>query len=495
MKNFDENISKKLNDAELPVSEGMWASIESQLPVKKERPKVWLLFLLCAFTLPFILYYASQDSGSSRTVSAEIQKQSADNEKQLLLDDARSESAHQHLDAIHLRSNQTETNQAKSTQQASTTSGNSDAIAEINESVSSVISSEAQSDDAQVATKISIEPEHSTLEKGNSTYTQTLEIENAGTTKKKLNFVRKPFKKLDIRKSKKGQLKLIEKSRITQKIEDLSPFMSITNLKKQYCEVDETVRSSTIGERMKPVGMSVAACPTFDIRPSGYYAFGEYFVGLPQQRLKSNGPEYNDLVTNRNNTESASLSSSYTLGVGKQWKSGFLVEVGVNYDKLTTNYQPAGEGQQLINIVTDQRTGEVLRIDTSYISQVMKNEFALLNIPLAIGYNIHVADSWSFTVKAGVLMNVLSSNKGIVYNGPQNSLTYSSDDLGSSLFRTNLNTSYLFSASMEREISSMLSVNLGIRANFYPSNFSLSSYGVQQRYNKYGLNVGLKHRI
>ena len=57
----------------MQVSEGMWASIESQIPLKKEKPKYWLLFLLLGFLIPIGLYtkISSTDNTAKSKVAVE----------------------------------------------------------------------------------------------------------------------------------------------------------------------------------------------------------------------------------------------------------------------------------------------------------------------------------------------------------------------------------------------------------------------------------------
>lgn len=60
MKNFDEKIRDKLFGAEMPVSDGTWDFIESQITERNQRPKYWLFFFASVFITPLLfltLYY------------------------------------------------------------------------------------------------------------------------------------------------------------------------------------------------------------------------------------------------------------------------------------------------------------------------------------------------------------------------------------------------------------------------------------------------------
>ncbi len=498
MNNFDENISRKLSDAELPVSEGMWASIESQLPEKKERPKVWLLFLLAAFSIPFAIYYSTSGLSEDQTVVVAEVNKALDSPTQVDMDATSTLSEQENSFARKEAKVKGDNQRLSRTTSLATNEDNSSAVE--NESFNASADNQSiglQKNALRSGSNSNNSINNNGFFQSNNNNTrgnnQKVAISDIESSDKKIKFLRDPFKKIDIKKSKKGQLKLVETSRINQKIGQLSPFRTIEKKSNQYCKTDEVVRLSAIGERMTPVRMSAAACPTFETNHSGYYVFGEFYTGLPVQSLGAETPEFNELITARNRTEMSSLSNSYTLGIGKNWNSGMLVEVGINYDMIRMSYDPPSGNNMIITEIIN--AGQVIRIDTTFQDDVLTNKFDLLNIPLAIGYNMHLRDKWGVTVKAGVLLNVLSSNSGTIYDGEESSLTYSSDDIGKSLFKTNLDANYFSSISLTREITSDLSLNLGVRAQFYPSNFSITGYGVEQRYQKYGFNFSLTHRI
>ena len=83
MNKFDKNIKKKLYNADMHVSEGLWASIESQIPVKKERPKYWLLFLLSAIAIPIYvitLHHGNFGQNDKETTIAKISEEARTNQ-------------------------------------------------------------------------------------------------------------------------------------------------------------------------------------------------------------------------------------------------------------------------------------------------------------------------------------------------------------------------------------------------------------------------------
>jgi len=454
---FDKNLKKKLYNAEMEVSDGMWASIESQIPVKKEKPKFWFIFLITAALIAFS--YVLKQSDTSQTSP----------EKQLL-------TQQQKIDL------------AKDKQANST---NLTSLAQGSEMTYNPIAG-----DASASGEISDNGLASLSKRSELTETKhspTSEF-NSNTTKK-LKFVTNPFKSSTAYQNN-NSLKLIEKFRINEIGKEVSSIPQLTTIKKvsllQKPNSEPTLATKIIDR------YSVATCPKFEPKSLGVYFFSELSAGLNFQHLSTNNLELTDLVNQRNQNEMNAVSISSTIGIGKEFRNGLLVETGINYDKIRISFRldRTQEIIEHIDCVNDEGL-VITKTDTTIVnnSSNLNNTFTQVNIPLVIGYRHYLNNRISLAGKIGALLNLNSSNQGQFIDNNGNLTKYSSDNVSSSLFQTNLDISYLANLQMQVNLGHHFNAYLGVNTNFYPSNFGLSGNTIQQRYTKIGMNLGVSYQL
>lgn len=471
----------------MPVSDGLWASIESQIPVKKEQPKYWLLFLLCACAISFTIFTTSQNENTN-SQSAEV------NSKEL-------PKAPKVASQEVLRNGQ-------SSQDKYANSGDDKSI-----SKSLVLQSPGRNFGSLLSQSPETIKQQSTYSANTSTGTKTNLDSDYNTvpfisneistisSSKKLKFVNNPFKKFTDNTSNKSVFKLIEKSRIYRSAEPLNKLQTLNdNFYKRGIASSEKIDLADYGNTLDKY--SVAACPSFEPYSSGLYFFADVTTGYNFQKLESPEQEI-DIVTLRNSKEKNAVSISANLGLGKQWSSGFVLETGLNYDRInirSDQYNDDIPPRLMITIdsVLTPNGWQISR-DSTYIAHQndgkTKNNFTQFNIPVIFGYESFVSDRFSLVAKAGILVNISSRNSGQVKNSTGDLVTYDSDNIATSMFKTNLGIAYTGSLHLQTEFTPLLAGYTGISVNYYPDNFALQANTVKQTYTKVGLTAGLKYRL
>ena len=461
----------------MPVSEGMWASIESQIPVKKERPKIWIFFLLCAAAIP--LYVISLSHGKQtvdeKIVAEVATKKTTLTAKEKLSNQSSTETKNNINTSFGIVNESLADN--RNAQKNLVSDNESNSTISINERAIETLSTNSQLDNKNAkksTNKSKVSLSSSSLLSSSST--------------KKLKFVNNPFRKT-LKAGGVNSLKLIEKSRMYKGVSKMSKITPLTRenvLSKIF--IDAEKRAESYCELMSNERTSVAACPSFAPYYSGIYFFGEVNVGQSIQNLSTSNRDLLQYIQARHEGENGALSVSATVGVGKEWRSGLIFETGINYDRIK------------LDVATDRRREviEIVNGDTVVVNvqlDQLQNTFTQINVPVIFGYKMHLSNRFSAVGKAGILVNLNSRNEGQIMDEEGNIVSYNSDSVASSMFRTNLGLSYTSSLLVEGVLNSHFSAYAGLNANFYPSNFSLSSQPIRQTYSKFGMTAGIKYSL
>ena len=234
------------------------------------------------------------------------------------------------------------------------------------------------------------------------------------------------------------------------------------------------------------------------------YLSAEISTDYSNQQLSTRNPEYLDLLEERKRTENGASSTSYNFGIGKKFKSGLIIESGINFDRIRTRFQLSD--QDLISnstvitidtIITP--SGPVVVIDTSF-QQVAgaeinsRNVFNQINVPILLGYELPINEKFSIIGKGGIQLNMNSSNNGQILS-PNGPMIYSSDNLEESHYKTNLGLSYIGSLDIATQLTTDIAIYSGLNISYYPDDISLSSYPIKETYVKYGLNIGMRYKL
>jgi len=524
---FDNNIKNKIHGAEMPVSDGLWASIESQIPIKKERPKYWMFLLLTAFATPFLLYTLKSNSETTAestsqysnvidletvakaTTTASIARNSDYTKNSIpsefLTNNQISKTASTNISVGRQERIEKEATATRLTKKRLQREGMQKEIQRNGDNANTKRSTnsnntfnsnnkETLSESGKPLSNLNFRSNPSETNLSNW-ITELTEL--PFKSKKKLKFISNPFNKESTARNK-NNLKLIEKSRIYQKV---SAIKAIPQLSKNEgfssIIVQSDNRINAAEKKMVRATKVAAGCPSFLRFRSGVYVFSDIKISLLQQKLEAKTSEQVAIIASRNKTEEELMSTSYTFGIGKVWNSGFIFESGINFDNILTKFLVSEGGTTVIEIDTFLLPGGGMQIvqDTfNIVGEGIKNKFNQINIPVRIGYDLPITEKISLAAKAGVLINLASSNNGKIMT-EEGTYRYSSAERSLSLFKTNLGLSYTGGMDINMQVSSKIAGYAGIHCNYYPSNFGLSTYGIKQTYLKYGLTAGLRYSI
>lgn len=498
----------------MPVSEGMWASIESQIPVKKEKPKTWLLFLMAAFLVPyFILTYQTNSTETGQFAKQNSQHTVAENSRINTLSNS-NKTRHIEKEATNSFSQNDSSNEV-AYQNDSEAVNFSDANANGSHLAADVTISSLQSTDLSNylmnSESYEMDLDQITSEEENSSFNTDFYFDSEITladnlftaTTKKLKILNNPFQKKN-QQSTVGEFKLIEKSRIYKAATQVN---KVSPLSERYYQgglcYDHGKRLDNWAKDIRYERASVALCPSFEKRYSGFYVYADATYGYSIQNLNTIFPEFNNLISERNSNETGAFSMSANVGIGKKWKNGILLETGLNYDRININadgYTEQSSRRVLITIDSVMTQGGWVETkDTSFVAIDQKglahNKFTQFNFPVSLGYELYLQDGLSLVAKTGVLFNVSSTNSGTRTDSEGNTFIYSSDNPATRFFKTNLGLSFLGNVQIQKDLTPLFASYIGINVNYYPSNFSLADNPVEQTYTKVGLRAGILYRL
>lgn len=246
-------------------------------------------------------------------------------------------------------------------------------------------------------------------------------------------------------------------------------------------------------------------CPTFS-GPSAfsYSLLAEAGILFPFRSLQSSSSEPSELLTLRNENESS--LPGYHLGLFGKVNSNrypLYIKAGVSYNKLnekidlssTIIRQDTTRG--LISVTTggngDTLTyiyGDIITESIIEKKDIKHYYFHLVDIPISIGYELR-RRAFNINVEAGVSINVFTKSTGRLLTTPTEFSSLSEENF----FKDNIGLSYNLGFSIERPITPMGAVYLGVNYRYIPRNISRTGYEIEQYYRLLGVNLGYRKRF
>lgn len=461
----------------MPVSDGIWSAIEEQIPTKKDRPKLWLIYLLFAFAIPLAILQMKHNTGDS----LKLNNLQSNNQEATVVEYFENERNRANLPLQQeQRTQNTVSNTSTIKNQPSFL--NTQNLNNQQKLTLASLDNFKQNDRGNTSTKVKSK---------NAIITQQdFKKIDSKSQENKLKFLLDPFKveKKKLKKVNSNSFKLIEKFRIFQGVNVVNYVDQVKTLESEGIEYRNRLLDKNLS---KSIGKRLAVgCPKFEKISSGLYLFGEFRPGLSKQTLSPNSLEQHDVANQRRSIESGHTSFYFSAGLGREWKSGFLVETGISYDQINTMFEYAYKWAQL------DEFGQPIESTSIIVEDRSTNKFTQINVPVLIGQNIPLYKNLSLVARAGVLINVSSTNSGKIYSDEMlTPLEYSSSSDTPSLFKTNLGLAYIGGLDLQKDLSPILSAYAGLNLGYYPSSFSLSTNPIDQTYLKYGLTTGIKYRL
>ncbi len=204
----------------------------------------------------------------------------------------------------------------------------------------------------------------------------------------------------------------------------------------------------------------------------------------------------------RNNSESRSFSFSTGLGIGYAFKNGASVKTGFNYSNINErlSYRKTLGTRTVITIDTIVIDGKThIERDTThkvvYGDKIDKDiSFKLFDVPLIVGLKYRFSNH-KLGMNIGVIFNVVSINRGYVLDDKGEMFYFDSDTQKDGIFKSNVGLSIYSSFSYSYVFNEKIDIFLEPGIRFYLDSFTKSSYPLVQKYNKFSLSFGLRYHF
>lgn len=284
--------------------------------------------------------------------------------------------------------------------------------------------------------------------------------------------------------------------------EVISPLMDnqiYTILKEDLSEID----IPSLNNKTEPM----KACPfnvNFKDKSLDIYYSADYIDKRMADR--DGGAKLKDM---RSATESPmySFSAGIRLGynVGYRWN----IHTGLNYSQINEKFEYTDQESNKVRIViTKDYIYENGRVVDSIVKQeevlvpgssklTIYNKFRTLDIPVLGRYTIMANRHFSLSALAGPIVNIASFEKGtIISDETHKPISLSkSDDQGTVIYKNQLGLSLYGSVSLAYHLTSNLDMLIEPYARIQPESITIATYPLYQKFNTYGLNLGLRYKF
>ena len=252
---------------------------------------------------------------------------------------------------------------------------------------------------------------------------------------------------------------------------------------------------------------SKTECPDFKPAWPGAYFYGNANMYMPSEKLSSPSGEFNNLISQRRETESPLPSFALELGGGYEFHSGIFVQAGIMLNR--TNIKFLYRKEDIINTTTSividtiyNSEGEVTAInkDTSVIHEVGvrevsgTNRFNTIDIPVWVGMAYPLNEKFNLRASMGMALNISASSSGKMVDYEGEPYDYNSTD--NPMFKSNYGLSYMGALALESKINEHLSFDAGLNFRYFTKNINIEETNpVNQKFLNFGLTAGLRYRL
>ncbi|MFT5913313.1 MAG: opacity protein-like surface antigen [Paraglaciecola sp.] len=225
-------------------------------------------------------------------------------------------------------------------------------------------------------------------------------------------------------------------------------------------------------------------------------------MSLANRNLTANGDSLtNELTQLRKKTEQN--LETIQLGLQFNWqhkKTGLELTSGINYTQINEKFEYKVNEVTVDSIVgieafyrnvngdTIAIMGMIPETTTANIHKRHFNKYRMIDIPILLGYRKRLGD-FSIGAQAGVFVNLKLQTSGRFFNNETQTIDIDKADI----FKTKVGLSYYLGATVDYHLTENWSVSAAPFVRHLPSNFAKASYGLEQKYTLYGLNVGLRY--
>lgn len=252
----------------------------------------------------------------------------------------------------------------------------------------------------------------------------------------------------------------------------------------------------------------VKACPfNVDYRDKSidiYYS-SDYVDKLLSDR--EDGAKLKDM---RIATETPKYSFSAGVRLGYNLSYRWNIHTGLNYSQINEKFEYTDpESSKIRIVIVKDYIYENGRVVDSIVKQeevlvpgssklTIYNKFRTLDLPILGRYTLLANRHLSLSAVAGIYVNIASFEKGTIISETTHKpveLTRNDNEEGSTVYKNQIGMSLYGSLSLAYHITSTVDMLVEPYARIQPQSVTVATYPLYQKFNIYGLNLGLRYKF
>ncbi len=459
MSKIDKIYQKKLNNAELPVPDDMWAKISTELPTKSSKGSnlFWLfgLFGMCGLVVTAITTLPSYNSFDSK-IHVDFK------DKTIAFNDSNS-------------------------------SINSKDFIAVEETIKNASLEKLAADELTSAKPITKKFQNDNLK--NIQSNRSFINKNAARLLAQNESIRLPIKSSSKKYSNQNFSNLLIE-------DDRNAILSPGNRVSQIVELDAlgSIFRNNINYQ-RETKRDDLACEVFKVKTRDKYVSFSHSSNYVDRSLNIYSNDSNELLETRINTEKYSYSFSDELLIGARFTDRLFAEFGLKYDQINEqfNYKDYSNLYNTtvitidtivtnngVNIVTDT----VNMVSGDVIETSVKNKQRRVSVPIYIGYEFPINRRLSVASKIGASINILSSFSGSIFDREMNIVDIDTKQKSQSPIYKNIVHNIQASLIAKYKLDQAFTVFAGISGYKNLGSVSSVEYPIHQKYSAIGMTLG-----
>lgn len=189
------------------------------------------------------------------------------------------------------------------------------------------------------------------------------------------------------------------------------------------------------------------------------------------------------------------LVGGFTFGIrlSKNINQHLSIKSGVQFKEVTQQFKFTQQNvTKSITVITNAGTNSY--IETGYQQRTVYNNYKSIEVPVIASLEMDNTKKWHFYTDGGVILNLTSFYHGITFDPSLNNVPLSAKQTYG-MFSSNVNLSLYGGFSVLHNINKNIEAFAGPYCSYSLSNNNISSVGYNQRFNVFGVNLGIRYKI
>ncbi|MBK9013350.1 MAG: hypothetical protein IPM82_04330 [Saprospiraceae bacterium] len=225
-------------------------------------------------------------------------------------------------------------------------------------------------------------------------------------------------------------------------------------------------------------------------------------LSFVDRKLEARDSFSSALLALRENSERELEAYQIGMRFTARHRSGFGLTSGLNFTQINEQFRfnstvisvDSVYGVKYLAVNFDNDTipiyGEIpLETKTSYRKEYY-NRYRMIDIPVLAGYHYQGRNGF-LSAQVGIFVNLSLATQGQIM---QSATEFMAIDTAG-IFRPNIGLSYYFGLSAGYSITEHLEAYISPFMRHYPKSFTEDSYALRQRYNLYGVDIGVRYHF